>query len=143
MEVVGIIAIHNIVKIKAKERTPEFHVTEGKTNIGKLEIIVAKPDLVLFGQPSKYDTPIKKAACLMEGIARLHAFTDGNKRTALYTASAFLQREKIPLDLKLVESKFLIHIAENADSRTEEEIDDMIIEIELYLMEKIKKELEK
>jgi len=138
LQVAGIITIHNVVKLKAKERTPKDLVTEGKPNIGRLEIIVAKPDLVLYGQPSKYITPTLKAACLMEGIMRLHPFTDGNKRTSLYTATAYLQKEKIFLDMKLVESKFLVHVAANADKRTEEEIHKMILEIELYLSRRIK-----
>lgn len=138
MKVDDIIAIHNVVKLKAKQKTLEFWVTEGKINIGKLEIIVAKPNLELFGESSKYNTPMLKAACLLEGIIRLHAFTDGNKRTALYTAFAYLQRQRIQLDLKLVESKFLVHVAKAADKRTEEEIHEMILEIELYLSRRIK-----
>lgn len=137
MEVAGIITIHKIVEFKAKEKKPEHWVTKGKTNIGMLEVIVEKPDLELHGQPSKYDTPIRKDSCMMEGIARLHPFTDGNKRTSLYTAYAYLQKEHIDLDLKLIESGFLVHIATDK-SRTEEEIDTMIAEIEVYLIERIK-----
>jgi len=148
LEVAGIIAIHNIVKLKSKERAllrtkissidDDLEVTDGIDNMSNLENIAAKPNLVLFGQISKYNTPIKKAACLMEGLARKHPFTDGNKRTAIYTAFAFLQNEGIDLDLKLVQSHYLVYVASDK-SRSEEEIDMLIDEIEFYLLKRIKK----
>lgn len=67
----------------------------------------------------------------MEGVIRLHPFTDGNKRTALYTSFAYLQRAGIGLDLDLVtSSSFLVYIA-STKTRSEEEIDMLIDEIEL------------
>ena len=74
----------------------------------------------------------------MEGIVRIHPFTDGNKRTALYASYVYLQKENITLDLKQVESSFLIYIATN-EAKTEDEIDMLIDEIEVYLNQRIKK----
>ena len=136
MEVAGILTIHKIVKLKAKKKD---NVTDGKPDLGLLQGIADKPNLELYGQPLKYQTPIRKAACLMEGIARLHTFTDGNKRTALYTAYAFLQNAGYDLNLKIVKSSFLVYLASDK-SRSEEEIDMLIDEIEFYLNKRLKKQ---
>ncbi|HEU4406225.1 MAG TPA: type II toxin-antitoxin system death-on-curing family toxin [Polyangiaceae bacterium] len=44
-----------------------------------------------FGGQDAYPTLAEKAAVYLHGIAKAHAFQDGNKRTALAAALAFLQ----------------------------------------------------
>ena len=136
MQIEGIIALHKIVKLKAPE---SGSVTEGETNLWILQGIAEKPNLTLFGSEPKYETPLEKAACLLEAIARLHPFTDGNKRTALLTAYSFLQFEGYYLDLRLVDPHFLVYVASN-NSRTEKEIDMIIEEIVLYFKQRLQNE---
>jgi prophage maintenance system killer protein len=83
LQVDGILAIHKIVKQKAPADNP---VTTGKPDVGIIQGIIEKPELLVNGK-EKYDDIYKKPACLLEGIVRLHPFTDGNKRTALYNFS--------------------------------------------------------
>lgn len=136
MQIDGIKALHKIVKIKAPKSEP---VTEGETNLGILQGIADKPNLTLFGSRPKYETPLEKAACLLEAVASLHPFIDGNKRTALLTAYSFLQFEGYYLDLSQVDPNFLVYVASN-NSRTEREIDMIIEEIVLYLTQRLQNE---
>lgn len=55
----------------------------------KLLDITHKPFATFAGQPL-YAGIFEQAACLLEGIVRLHPFEDGNKRTALLAAEHFL-----------------------------------------------------
>lgn len=134
MHIDGIIALHKIIKRKAPESDP---VTEGATKIGLLQGIVDKPNLTLFGNKPKYETVLEKAACLLESIASLHPFIDGNKRTALLTAYSFLQLEGYDLDLSQVDPYFLVYVASN-NSRTEKEIDMIIAEIVFYFKQRLR-----
>jgi death on curing protein len=56
---------------------------------GLLASAVARPQAI-FGGHEFYVTIWEKAAALMESIARNHAFTDGNKRTAWMACWTFL-----------------------------------------------------
>jgi death-on-curing protein len=70
-----------------------FTVTEGDTfvrDIHLLESAVNRPKLVLFGQP-QFPTLLDKAAALMHSLAYHHLFADGNKRTAVFAVTDFLQ----------------------------------------------------
>jgi len=54
-----------------------------------LESALARPmNLYVFGETSLFEL----AACYAEAIARNHAFVDGNKRTAFFVASDFLDQ---------------------------------------------------
>ncbi|BDY17308.1 type II toxin-antitoxin system death-on-curing family toxin [Sulfitobacter pontiacus] len=54
-----------------------------------LESALARPmNLYAFGETSLFEL----AACYAEAIARNHAFVDGNKRTAFFVASDFLDQ---------------------------------------------------
>ena len=134
MQVDGILTIHKIVKQKAPADDP---VTTGKPDVGIIQGIIEKLELLVNGK-EMYDSVYKKAACLLEGIIRLHPFTDGNKRTALITTLAYLQFNGYALDMKRVTSDYLVGIAKNT-SRTEVEIENLIIEITVWIMEITKK----
>ncbi len=105
--------------------------------MGIIQGIIDKTGQLVNGQ-ERYDDVYKKSACFLEGIIRLHPFTDGNKRTALITTVAFLQFNGYELNLKRVTSDYLVKIAENK-SRSEKEIESLIIEISIWLMERTKK----
>jgi death-on-curing protein len=123
----GLLELYNIVKTKFPETT-----SHGKPNYNLIKLIVEKPSLKLYGDNEKYDTVFKKAACLLEGIVRLHPFPDGNKRTALLTTFSYLQANKYYLVIPLDTVRFLVNVAQNP-ANTEEEIDGLIIKIANWL----------
>jgi death-on-curing protein len=57
---------------------------------GLLESALARPKASVFGQDA-YPDVWRKAAALMESLARNHALVDGNKRIAWYATWVFLQ----------------------------------------------------
>jgi death-on-curing protein len=69
----------------------EFGGSNGIRDRGLLESALARP-LATFGGKNLYDTPFKRAAALAESLV-LNGFVDGNKRTAMYTMAAWLERE--------------------------------------------------
>lgn len=54
-----------------------------------LNLVVTQPQMTLFGQ-ELYPNIWLKAAYILQKITKKHVFVDGNKRTALATAAAFL-----------------------------------------------------
>jgi death-on-curing protein len=132
----GLLELYNIVKTKFPETT-----SHGKPNYNLIKLIVEKPSLKLYGDNEKYDTVFKKAACLLEGIVRLHPFPDGNKRTALLTTFSYLQANKYYLVIPLDTVRFLVNVAQNP-ANTEEEIDGLIIKIANWLEERTGKSKE-
>lgn len=56
---------------------------------GILDSIIERPDLILHGK-ELYPYIYLKSASLLEGIIRLHPFTDGNKRTGLLATYVYL-----------------------------------------------------
>lgn len=73
----------------------------GVRDAGLLESAVARPqNLAAYGEPDLADL----AAAYAFGIARNHAFVDGNKRTAFVTAGVFLLRNGAFLDVAETEA---------------------------------------
>jgi death on curing protein len=70
----------------------EFGGSTGIRDRGLLESALARP-LASFGGRNLYDTPFKRAAAVAESLVLNHGFIDGNKRTAMYTMAAWLERE--------------------------------------------------
>ena len=63
--------------------------SHGLRDVALLESALARPqNLHAYGQ----DDIFQLAASYAEGIARNHAFVDGNKRTAFFVASDFLEQ---------------------------------------------------
>lgn len=106
----------------------------GSPNRGKINSIVEKPFMSVYGC-RKYETIHQQAACLMEGIIRLHPFPDGNKRTALLMASSFLRANGIHLVIPLDAVRFMISVARD-DSVTGDEVDELIRRISRWLEER-------
>lgn len=64
---------------------------------GALEAALHRPQSTGFGE-ELFPTLVEKAAVLLHGIATSHAFLDGNKRTALIGALAFLELNGVAVD---------------------------------------------
>ena len=62
----------------------------GVRDLGGLESALARPQAA-FGDTEFYPDIFAKAAVLMDGLTRNHAFIDGNKRISIATAVLFLQ----------------------------------------------------
>lgn len=62
----------------------------GVRDLGGLESALARPQAA-FGDTEFYPDIFAKAAVLMDGLTRNHAFIDGNKRIRISTAVLFLQ----------------------------------------------------
>ena len=62
---------------------------DGVHDVGLLASAVERPRM-RFGRKELYRGVFAKAACYFESIARNHAFSDGNKRTAVIVAARFL-----------------------------------------------------
>ena len=62
----------------------------GVRDLGGLESALARPQAA-FGDIEFYPDILTKAAVLMDGLTRNHAFIDGNKRISISTAVLFLQ----------------------------------------------------
>lgn len=77
-----LIFLHRIIQKRYK-------TIPGIRQEGILDSIVERPDLTLHGNKLYQDIYLKSAS-LLEGIIRLHPFTDGNKRTGLLATYAYL-----------------------------------------------------
>ncbi|CAL9473826.1 Toxin Doc [Streptomyces sp. enrichment culture] len=64
---------------------------------GLLDSALARPQSGVFGQDA-YPDVRRKAAALMESLARNRALVDGNKRLAWYATRVFLRMNGHPLD---------------------------------------------
>lgn len=65
--------------------------THGIRDLGLLQSALLRPQAT-FGGKKLYRDVFHKAAALMESIVKNHPFVDGNKRTAITSASIFLLR---------------------------------------------------
>ncbi len=75
------------------------------TDLGLADSAVARPQAG-FGDEEFYPTIEAKAASLLFGLARNHAFIDGNKRIAVLATLQFLNSNGLDLDLAPVEEAF-------------------------------------
>ena len=67
-----------------------------------------------------YSEADEKAAILFEHIIRFHPFMDGNKRTAMFSMKVFLRNEGIIFISFPSDVRFLISVAENCNSNSED-----------------------
>lgn len=68
----------------------------GIRDLGLIESAVARPKAT-FGGEYLYPSLFDKAAALLQSLLKNHAFVDGNKRTALTSASIFLEKNHYKL----------------------------------------------
>jgi len=69
----------------------------GVRDIGLLQSAVGRPRAT-FGGSDLYPDIFRKTAALAESLARNHPFMDGNKRTAMASASLFLSMNGFRLE---------------------------------------------
>lgn len=132
LSVQDVIGLHEIVAQFAPKETT------GVKDLGSLESAVNKMDAG-FGDFELYPSVIEKAAALVWGITKAHAFHNANKRTALICLDVFLEINGYQLNFVDNEDEDLIvDIAE--DRFGSNEVSRSLVE---YLFEKtIKKEIE-
>lgn len=115
---------------RVRKAHPES-VSAGRIDRGKIEAIVKKPFMEVYGH-RRYNTIYRQAACLLEGIIRLHPFADGNKRTALLMTYVFLRSNDICMVVPLDVVRFMVGVAKD-EANTEDEIDDLIDRISVWI----------
>lgn len=104
--------------------------SHGLRDLGLLESAVARPQSS-FGGEDLYPNIFLKAAALIHGLLRNHAFIDGNKRTSMYSAMTFLELNGYKFDAKQKEVVDFALKVEN--ERTS------VAEISKWLKEHVKK----
>lgn len=79
---------------------------------GLLESAIARPKTTVFGEDA-YPSLSRKAAALMESIARNHALVDGNKRLAWLATAVFLLLDDVDLQAPTVDDgeRFVLAVA--------------------------------
>ena len=83
----------------------------GIRDLGLLQSAVSRPQAT-FGRKELYRDVFHKAAALKESIIKNHPFVDGNKRTAITSASIFLLRNGYSLETSQKEfEQFTIKMA--------------------------------
>jgi death on curing protein len=95
---------------------------------GLLESALVRPQATVFGDEAYPGLP-RKAAALMESLARNHALVDGNKRLAWGAAKLFLLHNGVHLQAPSVEQgeAFVVAVAAG-----QTEIDEMTATITLW-----------
>jgi death-on-curing protein len=93
----------------------------GATGIldGNLLISAVEMPAVTFGGVPLYGSLAEMAATYAWGIARNHAFVDGNKRTALQTALTFLRLNGFPVRVGIEWVEIMVQVASGEYSRVE------------------------
>ena len=91
------------------------------TDLGLADSAVARLQAG-FGDEEFYPTIEAKAASLLFGLARNHAFIDGNKRIAVLATLQFLNSNGLDLDLAPVEEAFTTVIRVAAGDLSLEEL---------------------
>ena len=91
--------------------------SSGIINLGAIQSAIARPQSS-FGGEDLYSDTFQKAAVLFHSLIFNHGFIDGNKRTAMVSASRFLsingyeldvnQKEFFSFPLKVVKEKLSI-----------------------------------
>lgn len=83
---------------------------------GKLEGALAAP-LQTFECNYLYPSPIERAAALLAGVCKAHAFIDGNKRTAWLSTVSYLDETEFTLKQvnPFVAADFVVEVAEQEE----------------------------
>lgn len=90
-------------------------------NKGQLEFALDKPKINLYGK-EQYQTLYQKAAVLMETINKIHALSDGNKRTAMMAADFMIKVNGGELVLPLKTIRLSVDTAMDENDLMSEEI---------------------
>ncbi|MFL6162396.1 MAG: type II toxin-antitoxin system death-on-curing family toxin [Jatrophihabitantaceae bacterium] len=81
-------------------------------DVGLLQSALARPRMTVFGEDAYASLP-RKAAALMESIARNHCLVDGNKRLAWSASKLFLMLNDVHLKVPGVQAAetFVVGVA--------------------------------
>src|SRR5690606_28797313 len=90
--------------------------SHGVREVELLKSIVERPKTTLFGKEQYLDV-FAKAASLLEALVQYHVFVDGNKRTAMTVAAAFLYKNGY--ELKTSNRAFVDFILQVATEKIE------------------------
>ena len=112
-----VLAIH-------KRQIAEHGGAEGTNDLGLLDSVLARPKNLLAYSEEQLDL-CSLAAAYGYGIARNHAFVDGNKRVAYVTCMAFLKLNGRSLDVPL-EEKYSTFLKLASGEITEKELADWL-----------------
>lgn len=112
-----VLAIH-------KRQIAEHGGAEGTNDLGLLDSALARPKNLLAYSEEQLDL-CSLAAAYGYGIARNHAFVDGNKRVAYVTCMAFLKLNGRSLDVPL-EEKYSTFLKLASGEITEKELADWL-----------------
>lgn len=105
-----LIAINKQVINRANKNNAGVQYPQG------LDIVVEQPKQILFGH-ELYPTIWLKAAFILQKITKKHIFIDGNKRTALVSATYFLRKNNYDLNFTKDEGlKFILYVTNQADT---------------------------
>lgn len=105
-----IIEINNTIRTKCG-------LSSGHIKKGELDTLATTYSKTPFSLKER--SVFEQSAILLEGIIRLHMFTDGNKRTALETTRQFLNRNDYVLVVPLSGASFIYAIAQDCTQETE------------------------
>lgn len=94
-------------------------------DLGLADSALARPQASFSGEEF-YTEPSTKAAALLFGIARNHAFLDGNKRIAVVATLQFLNLNGLDLDLDPPEEAYDIIAGTAAGDVTQEKLAEWI-----------------
>lgn len=95
------------------------------TDLGLADSAVARPRAGFQGEEF-YPTIEAKAASLLYGLARNHAFIDGNKRVAVLATLQFLNGNGLDLDLSPIEEAFKTAVSVASGDLSLEDLTDWI-----------------
>lgn len=83
----------------------------GIRDVGLLYSLTERPKMAMVGQEF-YPDVFAKAAVILEGLAALHVFTDGNKRTAFIACAAFMGINGLELIVPMTSAfRFILAVA--------------------------------
>jgi death on curing protein len=90
----------------------DFGGSKGVRDIGLLEAAITRP-FQTFGGEDLYNSPIEKAAAIIESVVKNHPFIDGNKRTGYALMNIILWHHGLSIQESVEkEYNFVIAIAE-------------------------------
>ena len=95
------------------------------TDLGLADSAVARPRAGFAGEEF-YPSVEAKAASLLFGLARNHAFVDGNKRVAVLATLQFLNTNGYDLDLSPVEEAYTTVVQVASGTLSVEDLTDWI-----------------
>ncbi len=107
------------VKAIIEEINKSQHTKIVIINNGQLEFALEKPRMNIYGN-EKYSELYQKAAILMETITKVHALSDGNKRTAMLTAQAMIRANGGMLILPLKSIRLAVDTAKDTENTMSE-----------------------